>query len=1138
MDLNRESISWIDYPIGKYLSKITLDKLLIGFILLLVIISRLYNLDLRVMSHDEVNHVVPAYDLYSGRGYRHDPVSHGPLQFHLMAFSYFLFGDNDFSSRLPHALFSIMTVAFLLIYFRDYLGKTGSLIAGILFLISPFMLFYGRYARNEALVAFLGILLLFGVLKYIDCGQNRFLFLLTIALALHFTSKETAYIYTAQLLIYLAILTLREIIKGNWSSNSQWITFIIKNSMLLVIIFGALISSIILSRKMILPIQAIEFQPGRQFSSSSSLIGQISFLSTTLKTFAPILFPLMTGLGLIVFLKSKLKWKDLRNARPFNLLILVSTLVLPLLSAFPVNFAGFNPIEYTDQQNIIVTMIYLTYLVAVSAILGTIWNLKNWWKFALVFYIIFIIFYSTFFTNIFGILTGFVGSLGYWIAQQDINRGSQPLYYYVFLQLPFYEYLAIIGTVIAAYFGISKLASSTIRNANKNSKKQASHVDTTGVISGNHRKPSFFLSFFIYWLITSLLAYTFAGEKMPWLTVHICLPLLLCASWGFGRLIDSFQFNEKRTEKKAIGSILIISFLLAFSNLLTNTFGNHPPFQGKTQVQIQATNYFLFSLILATAIGFLINKYFYQWGLKKILHLGLICAIILLGLTTTRTAFRASFINYDYPTEFLVYAHAAPGPKEVLAQVEEISRRITGGLDIKVGYDNHALYPYWWYFRNFPNRIGYMETPTRNLEEAPLIIAGQANYGKIEPIVRDNYYVLEYMRLWWPNQDYFNLTWERIINALTSPDMRQALFNIWFDRDYSLYAEVTNNPHLTIENWLPSEKMRFYIRKDIAAKIWEYGTTESLQNILEEDPYQGKINPLMPTRVISGGGNTPGELDTPRGIAFATDGSIYVADSKNHRIQHFSESGELLHTWGSFASIAEGNAPGGTFYEPWDIAIGPAGNIYVTDTWNHRIQKFTSNGKFIKMWGYFAQGVSPKGFWGPRGITINKDGLIFVTDTGNKRIVVFDKDGNDVTQFGTGGLDLGQFDEPVGLAFDQNGYLYTADTWNRRVQVFQPSPEGIEYSAIASWDIDGWYGQSLNNKPFLTIGPTGNVLVTDPESSRILEFSSSGEFLRGWEILSLSEDIISQPVDLVFDIHDDLWVSDASSNMILIFTLP
>ena len=167
--------NFLEKPLLNGIKKITLMDLLILILIVIAVISRMYGLGDRVMSHDEVNHVVPAFDLFSGRGYRHDPVTHGPFQFHLMALSYFLFGDNDFTSRLPHALISIATVIFVATYFRKYLGKIGSLAAGILFTISPFMLFYGRYARNDTICIFLGVTAIYALLRFFESKNSRYL---------------------------------------------------------------------------------------------------------------------------------------------------------------------------------------------------------------------------------------------------------------------------------------------------------------------------------------------------------------------------------------------------------------------------------------------------------------------------------------------------------------------------------------------------------------------------------------------------------------------------------------------------------------------------------------------------------------------------------------------------------------------------------------------------------------------------------------------------------------------------------------------------------------------------------------------------------------------------------------------------
>jgi predicted membrane-bound mannosyltransferase len=104
---------FLDRPLTQLWPALNVRRIISALILILAVISRFYILDLRVMSHDEVNHVVPSYDLYTGKGYRHDPVNHGPMQFHLVAASYFMMGDSDFSSRVPAALFSIAAIAFI-----------------------------------------------------------------------------------------------------------------------------------------------------------------------------------------------------------------------------------------------------------------------------------------------------------------------------------------------------------------------------------------------------------------------------------------------------------------------------------------------------------------------------------------------------------------------------------------------------------------------------------------------------------------------------------------------------------------------------------------------------------------------------------------------------------------------------------------------------------------------------------------------------------------------------------------------------------------------------------------------------------------------------------------------------------------
>ena len=89
--------SWLDRPFHPSLPAVTIERLIFAVILILAVVSRLYDLGVRVMSHDESLHTYFSWLFYKGDGYQHNPMMHGPLQFHLIALSYFLFGPSDFS---------------------------------------------------------------------------------------------------------------------------------------------------------------------------------------------------------------------------------------------------------------------------------------------------------------------------------------------------------------------------------------------------------------------------------------------------------------------------------------------------------------------------------------------------------------------------------------------------------------------------------------------------------------------------------------------------------------------------------------------------------------------------------------------------------------------------------------------------------------------------------------------------------------------------------------------------------------------------------------------------------------------------------------------------------------------------------
>jgi len=1244
--MDNKNIPWLQKPIHPSLPAVTNEIILFTGIILLAIVTRFYDLGTRVMSHDESLHTYFSWLLYKGQGYQHNPMMHGPYQFHVIALSYFLFGVSDFTARIPSVFFSLATV-WMVWYWRRYLGNWGMIVAAFLMVISPYMLFYGRYVRNESFVGFSGIVLLYAILRYLESAEKKYLYLITLATLLHFTAKETAFIYTAQALVFLGLLFLYRVTQSTWENHeTRYKAFIILLAAgVLLLTIGVLAiklkdgSSLLLS-----PTETAA--PANPENALVEATGSESGISPSM---------ILIGLGGLAFTIAGLLYfylayvsREVPHERSFDILLLLFTFTLPMLSAFGLDLlkklnvsdvvipTDAGSVAGLDSKSLLTMGIVLTLLFVISIAVGLLWN-REWWKYFTVFWGLFTIFYTTIFTNVSGFFTGVAGSLGYWLVQQGVERGSQPRYFYWLIQIPTYEFLPAIGTVVAIALGLIKLfGQKQARVGIDTDEIEENNPDTEEPSKSAHSmvNSSFgvFFCLMIWWSISTIVAFTFAGEKMPWLTYHMAWPMILFTGWGIGQIIESVNNwgDEKGSLQRSLLALAVfVVFLLSAFNTIRSWYGSTPPFQGTELGQLQATSAFVLPFVILIASGVLlyylmqrdlasigiiflstialatlpglvmsgIKLYaasinpvsdtallrvdqidftktaatflvaFIAWFILRaqvtdrrnspLTALYALTIFSLLAIQTMRASFRAAYINYDNATEYLVYAHAATGVKDVLAQVTEISERTAGGLNAIIAYDNSApdtgvSWPVVWYLRDF-TALRSFDQPSRSLREAVAVIVDQKNFDKIEPALGDGFYRFDYIRMWWPNQDYFNLTADRLSNAVSNAAIREGIFDIWFNRDYYKYAQAIGSSNMTLTSWQPSDPMRLYVRKDVAAQIWNYGVGPSIAPSVA-DPYEAGTIALPADQIFDSVSYAPQGLNAPRAIAAGQNNDLYVADSRNHRILHIDENGTLLNEWGSYAAIdyASGlvtttqaleQAPLGTFYEPWGVAVGPDGSVYVTDTWNHRIQKFTADGKPIKAWGQYGQPIlddpnTAASFWGPRGIAVNAEGRVFVADTGNKRIVVFDKDGNYITEFGTAGFDPGQFDEPVAMAIASSGTVFVTDTWNQRIQAFVPNGTGDFYIPIAQWDVNGWFGQSVDNKPFIAVDDQENVYITDPEGYRVIEFTSSGEFVRAWGAFGNAPEELGLASGIVVDRQGHVWVTDAGNNRILRYTVP
>lgn len=183
----------------------------------------------------------------------------------------------------------------------------------------------------------------------------------------------------------------------------------------------------------------------------------------------------------------------------------------------------------------------------------------------------------------------------------------------------------------------------------------------------------------------------------------------------------------------------------------------------------------------------------------------------------------------------------------------------------------------------------------------------------------------------------------------------------------------------------------------------------------------------VPPHLIGIRGSSPGKFSHPKGIDIASDGSIWVADTFNHRLQHFRSDGSFM---GQIAR--EGSEPGQLYY-PEDIAIDTDGSLWIVDA--YRLHHLQPNGSLINRYGSF--GSANEKFRDPHGVDIAADGSIWVADYSNHRLVHLQPNGTLIAQVGSAGSGPGQFYHPTDVSVATDGSLWVTEFGNPRIQHLQ-----------------------------------------------------------------------------------------------------
>ena len=481
-------------------------------VVLLGAVLRFWGLGDKPLHHDESLHAYFSlqllHDMENWIGcfspgascYTYNPLLHGPFQFHFIALVYKisqLLGapDNGVNTTTVRILAATLGSAIvgLPFFLRDYLGKVGAWLACFLLAVSPSMVYFSRFAREDIYMAFFTMLLVVAAARYIRTRQMRWIVIGAAAFSFSYATKEATFLTIA--------------------------------------VFGSFLVGLL----------AWEFGLKRQLPAASdaeSTAQRPWYMPRTAAPFTLLAYVLVAGIAakyLFAWMKAlSIYITDPRHTAASDLFvqnlkdktvaivpwigILLGIYVLTILWR---EMKGKLPLQ--GERRGLAAKIDPRLQRTFDTILTMPWT--HWFFALLAAWAIFLVLFTVVFTNIRGgIGDGIWAGLYYWLQQQQVARGGQPWYYYLML-IPLYEQIGVI-------FGI------------------------VGVIRCLTH-PTRFRLFLVYWCLGNLFIYSWAAEKMPWLMIHITMPMMLIAAIGLEPIVVTVsnlakqwfaQNNERRTQ--------------------------------------------------------------------------------------------------------------------------------------------------------------------------------------------------------------------------------------------------------------------------------------------------------------------------------------------------------------------------------------------------------------------------------------------------------------------------------------------------------------------------------------------------------------------------------------------------------------
>jgi tripartite motif-containing protein 71 len=267
-----------------------------------------------------------------------------------------------------------------------------------------------------------------------------------------------------------------------------------------------------------------------------------------------------------------------------------------------------------------------------------------------------------------------------------------------------------------------------------------------------------------------------------------------------------------------------------------------------------------------------------------------------------------------------------------------------------------------------------------------------------------------------------------------------------------------------------------------------------------------------------------GRLYRPQGIAVVGT-RLVVADDDHHRLAVFDTGGRFIRTVGS----GPGPQPN-QLRNPYDVAADGQGRLYVADNSNHRVVRYGPKPSYVyrARWGSFGSAAGQLQY--PRGIAADRAGNTYVADPGNNRVDVFDIGGAPLRTLGSSGRVAGQFIAPVGVGADPSGMRAVADSVVGRIQLLNPD------GSIAAVFGSPAPGPTLLPDPVaVAFDAGGNAYVVDQRRSRVVVFDRAGKIIRTIGSRGTGAGQLLSPSAIAFDGAGNLYVADTGNGRIARF---